>query len=402
MLPVDIGPPLPCRALQKRQQAAPIDRPGDGQPGCFQQGRHHVAQLDHLVRHATNAGGLAFPVPGQASRRHDQERDAGAALVGIGLAPQVMIALHVAVVRGKQQPRVRQRLALKARHPVQQPPDLGVDERYLAVIARAGAMGLLCRHPSPPGVGINRVLGPIVHRRPVAHVRRRGLVVDVLLPVRLRRHVGRVWAGERDVEEKGPSAVPRLQKGQRPAHGPCRGMQVLVRMPGTRQPRVPVHAVVVGRDAARRALGKPGPVLVGKAVDQCASRLVQLARLETHRGPLRRKVSLAHHVGAIAGARQLAGQGVREIVRYGPLAPAHAQDAGVPLVLAGPQRGSRRQARGHGAVGVRKARAPRGERIQVRRLDHRVSIGAQAIAAHLIAHDQEDIRSIRRHSPLPR
>ena len=98
----------------------------------------------------------------------------------------------------------------------------------------------------------------------------------------------------------------------------------------------------IGEPDAVINVGVSGPGVVRKAIDQRAPGLIQLVALKVHHRALGVKMPLTHQVGAIAGARQFAREGVCKVVGDRSLAPAHAQDAGVPLVLAGPERGPRR------------------------------------------------------------
>ena len=213
------------------------------------------------------------------------------------------------------------------------------------------------------------------------------------------RHIGRVRAGKADVQEEGPAGIALREEVQGPAHGPGRGVEVLFGVPGPRDPRVPEDAVVVGRNIALLLLVEPGPVLVFAALSEQAAGLVEFAALEPHPGALGVEVSLAHQVGLVPGVGEFAGQGVGKIVGDVTLTPAHAQDAGAPLAHAGHDGGARREAGRDRGVRVLEAGAGSGEGVQVRGLDHRVSIRAEAIAAHLVGEDEDDVGSGHGRSP---
>ena len=254
MLAMDVGAPVTRGMLQQRDQAAAVDGVRDRHPRGRQQRRHHVAQFDHLC-------GRGPTLAASGARRYDDEGDAAAALVGVGLAPQVVVALHVAVVGGEHDPGVVPRLGIVAAQPVQQAPDLGIDERDLAAVAAPGALDLRRGQPATPGVGIRRGQRVVVPRGPGADVGRNTVRVAVEVEVVRRRHIGRVRPGEGEIEEEGLAAVAVAEEVKAAVHGPVGRVQAFLGVPGPRVPGVPVHAMVIGTDAGRRVGGEPAAVV---------------------------------------------------------------------------------------------------------------------------------------------
>ena len=102
---------------------------------------------------------------------------------------QMMVAHHVAVIRGKQPQRVG---GGPSGHPPQHlhhPPQLVVQVGDEAAIARTAALGLLRREAAPPRRALQTRLANIVFGRPLAHGDRRQFAVGVHVPVELRRVV---------------------------------------------------------------------------------------------------------------------------------------------------------------------------------------------------------------------
>ena len=112
---------------------------------------------------------------------------------------------------------------------------------------------------------------------------------------------------------------------------------------------------------------------------------------EAYERALRLEVSFADEVRAIAGCGKFAGEGMSKVIGNRPLTAAHAQHTGVPLMLAGPKRGPGGQARRNGRIGTAKASTQSGQVIEIGRFQHRMTIGAQTIAAHLVRDDEDEI-----------
>ncbi len=83
--------------------------------------RQHVAQF-----HGLRGGRAPAVLHAHALRPADQHRDVRGGFVGIGLAPEVVVAGHVAVVGGEEDERVIEHAALFKR--LQNKADLLVDE----------------------------------------------------------------------------------------------------------------------------------------------------------------------------------------------------------------------------------------------------------------------------------
>ena len=251
----------------------------------------------------------------------------------------MVVAHHVAVVGREDDPGVGPGLRFVPFHPVLEPADLGVDEGNLAVVPGSAAMDARGRLLPVPGVHVRGVEGHVVHVRPVADVRRRGFPVVVQVEVPWGRHVRRMGPSEADVEEEGSGSIPPRDVVDRPAHGPCRRMEILLRMPGTPDPRVPVDPVIVRRNVPFFLPAEP----------------------------------------------------LAEVVGYRSLSPAHAEDARVPLVHAGHHGRTGGNAGWDRGVRVGEPRAPGGQVIQIGRFHHRMAVAAQAVASHLVRHDEYDV-----------
>src|SRR5699024_6012623 len=101
---------------------------GDLNAGGPQQGGHDVAQFHHVIAH----------LPGtHAGAGHDQ-RHTGRALIGVSLAPHVVVPEHLAVVGGETDQSVLGEAELGQN--LQEPLDLVVDVGHVAVVAGAGAV----------------------------------------------------------------------------------------------------------------------------------------------------------------------------------------------------------------------------------------------------------------------
>jgi len=92
------------------------------------------------------------------------------------------------------------------------------------------------------------------------------------------------------------------------------------------------------------------------------------------------EVAFAHEVDTVARVSELARQRMGEIVWNRNASRPHAEDAGMPLVLPGPEDGSGRQTGGNGRVGAAKKRAPGGKIIEKGRFDDRMAGRAEAVA----------------------
>src|SRR6266542_5821850 len=93
------------------------------------------------------------------------------------------------------------------------------------------------------------------------------------------------------------------------------------------------------------------------------------------------EVQLADHLGLVAGAGELAGEGVRRIPRDVALHADHAVCLGR---LAGEDGAPRRDARGALRVGAPEMRAARPEKVDVGCRENRVALNAKVVAAPLV------------------
>ena len=295
------------------------------------------------------------------------------------------------MVGGEQEHRVGQ---LRLHH-LQQPADLVVDEVDHPVVGRLAAAPVVLVQVDVPGVGIDALArhGPARHvQRPVADRRRRQVAVDVAVVVVARRRERRMRVDERQVEEERLRVVAVLQEVDGPVDHPERVQQLLGQVMRPAHPGVGGDSVrVAGVLVAHAAVGQP--LGVGAAVAAvCDLCMLEAVAPEARAAPAH--VALADHLGLVAGGGQLACQQVRRR----PIGVRAHADRAV---------GRRRRAAHHGAarrhaaraLGIRpgEARPRGGQPVQVRRLQHRVALDTQGIAALLVGQDQDDVGSFVRH-----
>ena len=367
-----------------RQHAPAGHRVRNRRAGDGQDGRHQVLQPDRRRRYHAGAERIAL-------RATDDERHARRPLVRPTLAEHVVVAEHLAVVGGEQEHRVGQ---LRLHH-LQQPADLVVDEVDHPVVGRLAAAPVVLVQVDVPSVGIDALARhrPTRHvQRPVAHRRRRQVAVDVAVVVVARRRERRVRVDERQVEKERLRVVAVLQEVDGPVDHPEGVQQLLRQVVGPAHPGVGRDPVrIAGVLVAHAAVGQPLGVVARVAA---VGDLHVLEPVAPAARSAAAHVALADHFGLVAGGGQLAGQQVR---RRPVGVPAHADRAV----------GRRRRAAHHGAprrhaaralgVGAREARPRGGQPVQVRRLQHRVALDAQGVAALLVGQDQNDVGSITRH-----
>ena len=102
----------------------------------------------------------------------------------------------------------------------------------------------------------------------------------------------------------------------------------------------------------------------------------------------RMHVHLAYHGGLVAAVAHLLREHMVVLPRDTVLVTHAARARGR---LAAKEGGARRDATRAGGVGVLEQHAVGGERVQVGRLHVRMAVDTQAVAAHLVAHDKENV-----------
>ncbi len=106
-------------------------------------------------------------------------------------------------------------------------------------------------------------------------------------------------------------------------------------------------------------------------------------------------MSFSDQMGSITGFAQFAGQRIGEVAGDLGSAASHTEDAGMPLILAGPEDRASGKAGGDGGISAGEESATGGEVVQIRGLGNRMSCCSEAIAPHLICDDENDIRGFR-------
>ncbi len=294
-----------------------------------------------------------------------------------------MIAQHVAVVGKEDDERLLHQLAPGER--LQDAADLFVHEAHGAVVSLARAAHLFHAEIAVPGVAL-RAAARREPFGPRGHDGGRQVRILVAPPEALRRVVGTVRAGERNLQEKwlGPLVAVDPRRGG--LAGPRGGMQALGKRVGLGVEIVPADAGRVGIQV-RRLRPEPAPVVAAEVGRFDAARFVQQGLMIAVEVALRMVVQLADGSGVVAGV----AQGARHFERIARADFGVAQHAVIPRREAGEQRGARRRAGGSGGIGVGEADSRGGKLIQVRRVDGAVAGGAQAIGAPLVGHQQQNV-----------
>ena len=172
--------------------------------------------------------------------------------------------------------------------------------------------------------------------------------------------------------------------------------------PRAHQPAVAVHAGIVY--VAVHALFFAQPVVViirqllafGTASVFAAvivqMSVVQLNAVEAQHPPQGMHMHLAHALGVIPRLTQFARQRIGIIPWHAVLI---AGASGMAGGHAGHQNGAGGNAGGAGGIRVGIVHAPRGQRVQMRRLHIRMPGKAHGVAAHFIHHNHHDVGTVR-------
>lgn len=180
-------------------------------------------------------------------------------------------------------------------------------------------------------------------------------------------------------------------------------MDLLAIGPRPGDPGVAVHPVQDHVGVRADLLAQPGHVVVdqvavpGGLALEVQVAVVQHNVVEAHQIAGRVHVHLADGLGVVTAGGHLAGQRALVGPRHAILV---ADPAVIPLAHAGEQAGARGDARRRGGVGLAETDALRGELIQVRGLNDGMAIAAEAIAAPLVGHQEDDIGTVG-HDGLP-
>ena len=240
--------------LHRMEQALALDGLGDGRAGQLQQSRHDVPQLHQIAA-------------GPAARAHillragDKQRHLGAALVGLGLHKEQVVAQHLAVVGHEEEDRVVHQLLLHQGR--DDPADLMVHMGNGGVVGHPQLADELGVRGSRLGVVAVAVAEHPLHIVPVAAVGGLEVLVVVEMKVVFRRVHGRVGPDEAGHQEEGLAAVPAAQEIQALRGHPVGGMVFLLVEPGPGDPAVAVGAVVGGVGVDAQLLLEPEVVVVG-------------------------------------------------------------------------------------------------------------------------------------------
>ena len=302
-----------------------------------------------------------------------------------------MVAEHLAVVGGEQEHGIGPHRP----HRLQQPADLVVDEVDHPVVGRLAAVPVVVVQVDVPGVGAGALArrGPVRQvRRPVADRRGRQVAADIAVVVVARRRERRVRVDERQIEKERLRVVAVLQEVDGAVDDPEGVQQFLRQVMRAAHPGIGGDPVrVAGVPGAHAAVGQPLGVVAGVAV---VGDLHVLEPVPPAARPAPAHVALADHLGLVAGRGEFSGQQVR---RRPVAVDAHADRA------VGGRRGTAHHgaARRHAArtlgVGAGEASAGSGQPIEVRRLQHRVPVDAERVAALLVGEDQDDVGPAARH-----
>ena len=180
-------------------------------------------------------------------------------------------------------------------------------------------------------------------------------------------------------------------------HHEIGGVQVFGLVPRARHIRIAVDAVIEIIGVAPQLLAQPGVVIIHQIIAAPAlarkvqETIVQDHVLKAHLRTLGVDVHLAHGLRLVAVTGELAGQR-HGVIPWHAVLVAHAPVGA--LRLAGEQRRSRRNAGGRSGIGSCEARPIERQLIEIGRMHHGVPGDAQAIAAPLIHHNQDHIRSV--------
>jgi hypothetical protein len=175
---VDIGTEGCPLSAEQWQKGESFDGRGNGKPCGLENRRHEISEFDTGVRPVVGDGKFA------SKGRNDEKGDPGASFVGIGLAPQVMIALHVPMIRRENDPGPPEGFGVLPLEKVEEPSDLGVKEGDLSQVARTCPVNGFRPHLAPPGIGIQRGERIVMATRPIADDggRSRAAVVPIKIP----------------------------------------------------------------------------------------------------------------------------------------------------------------------------------------------------------------------------
>ena len=200
-------------------------------------------------------------------------------------------------------------------------------------------------------------------------------------------------------EEERARAIARLEEADGLVDHPVGGMQALLVCPRVRDPRVVLHTGSVHVGEFTQLVLEEAHVVVGDVLVHPVGQVrltvvtdvavVQAHVLEAAAEARRVHVHLADHGRLVAAVAHLLREHMVVLPRDTVLV-SHAARAGRrPTREEGGAGGNATRTR---RVGVLEQHAVGGECVEVGRLHIRVPVHAQAIAPHLIAHDEEDVR----------